>query len=220
MTISWFGHSCFRIESKEGPSAGSGQVSILIDPFSKDIGLKTPRIKDDLVLVTHQHYDHNNIESVDPQTTMIIDGPGEYEKQGIYVRGILSYHDKIEGKERGLNTVYMIKAEGVTICHMGDFGQAAFEKNQVDNIGDVDILMIPVGGKYTINYKEAVQAVRDIEPKIIIPMHYKIKDLKIDIDGPDKFIKELSLNPEKTDKLKVTKKNLPTEEMKLVVFSM
>ncbi|MBI2674326.1 MAG: MBL fold metallo-hydrolase [Candidatus Yanofskybacteria bacterium] len=227
MTITWFGHSCFRIEAKGGPSTGSGQASILIDPFSKDIGLKPPRVKDDLVLVTHQHYDHNNVEGA-PEQAMIIDGPGEYEKQGIYVRGILSFHDKVEGKERGLNTIYVIKAEDMVICHMGDFGQAEFDKNQLDDIGDVDILMLPVGGKYTIDYKEAVQAIGEIEPKIVIPMHYKVKDLKIDVDGPDKFIKELGLTPEKVDpsaslgagKYKIAKKNLPMEEMKLVVFSM
>lgn len=218
MTISWFGHSCFRIEAKEGPSTGLGQVSVLIDPFSKDIGLRPPRIKDDLVLVTHPHYDHNNVEGAPPQV-MIIDGPGEYEKQGIYIKGILSYHDKQQGKERGLNTIYVIKAEDITVCHMGDFGQDSFEKNQIDDIGEVDLLMIPVGGRYTIDYKEAVELIGQIEPKIIIPMHYKTNDLKLDIDGPDKFIKELGLTPEKVDKFRIVKKNLPTEEMKLVVFS-
>ena len=210
MTITWFGQSCFRIESKEG--------IVLIDPFSKDIGLKPPRIKDDLVLVSHSHYDHSNLESVNPEA-MVITGPGEYEKQGIYVRGILSYHDKAGGQERGLNTMYVIKAEDMVICHMGDFGQGAFEKDQLDSIGDVDILMLPVGGKYTIDYKEAVQAIGEIEPKIVVPMHYKVKDLKIDIDGPDKFIKELGLTPEKVDKYKIAKKNLPAEEVKLVVFN-
>jgi len=217
MTITWFGHSCFRIESKEG--------SVLIDPFSKDIGLKPPRVKDDLILVTHDHYDHNNVEGAPPQA-MVITGPGEYEKQGIYVRGILSYHDKVEGKERGFNTIYVIKAEDMVICHMGDFGQAEFWGNQLDDIGDVDILMLPVGGKYTIDYKEAVETVGKIGPKIVIPMHYKIKDLRIDIDGVDKFIKELGLTPEKVDpstslgtgKYKIAKKNLPMEETKLIMF--
>ena len=198
----------------------------MIDPFSKDIGLKPPRIKDDLILVTHKHYDHNNVEGSPPQA-MIIDGPGEYQKRGIYVRGILSYHDKVEGQERGLNTIYVMKAEDMTICHMGDFGQASFEKNQIDDIGDIDILMIPVGGKYTIDYKEAVELIGQIEPKIIMPMHYKITGLNLDVDGSDKFVKELGLTPEKTDpenlrlgvgKYRIAKKNLPVEEMKLVLF--
>jgi len=168
-------------------------------------------------LVTHDHYDHNNVEGGPPQP-MIINGPGEYEKKGIYIRGILSYHDKVGGQERGLNTIYVIKAEDMVVCHMGDFGQASFEKDQLDGIGDVDILMLPVGGKYTIDYKEAVEAIGQIEPKVVIPMHYKVKDLKIDIDGPDKFVKELGLTPEKVDKYKIAKKNLPAEEIKLIMF--
>lgn len=217
MTISWFGHACFRIEAKEGPSTSSGQVSVLIDPFSKDIGLRPPKIKDNLVLVTHQHYDHNNTAEISPET-FLINGPGEYEKQGISVRGIKSFHDKSGGKERGLNTIYVIKAEDIVICHMGDFGQEKFEDHQLEEIGDVDILMVPVGGVYTIDYKEAVNIIGQIEPKMVIPMHYKIKDLKLDIAGPEKFLKEIGLVPEKVDKLKIVKKNLPVEEMKLILF--
>ena len=210
MTISWFGQSCFRIEAKEG--------SILTDPFSKDIGLKPPKIKDDLVLVSHNHYDHNNIEDVGPET-FIIKNPGEYEKNGIAVLGINSYHDKTEGKERGSNTIYVIKAEDMTVCHLGDLGQEKLDEKQVEEIGDVDILMIPVGGSYTINYKEALEVISQIEPKIVIPMHYKIKDLNIDIESADKFVKELGLTPEKVDKFKIAKKTLPAEEVKLVMFN-
>jgi len=211
MTISWFGQSCFRIETKEG--------SVLIDPFSKDLGLKLPKIKDDLVLVTHDHYDHNNLEDMGPEV-FIIKSSGEYEKNSIAVRGIPSFHDKLQGKERGLNTIYVIKAEDMTLCHLGDLGQDKLDDSQVEEIGDVDILMIPVGGSYTMNYKEAVEVISQIEPKIVIPMHYKIKDLKMaDIDGADKFIKELGLTPEKVEKFKITKKNLPIEELKLVMLN-
>jgi len=225
MIITWFGHACFRIETKESPltdstgssQAGSGQVSVLIDPFSKDIGLKSPKIKDNLVLVTHQHFDHNNISDLNPEA-FLVDGPGEYERQGIQIRGIQSFHDKSGGKERGLNTIFVIKAEEIILCHMGDFGQDKFEDHQLEEIGDVDILMIPVGGQYTINYKEAVEIIGQIEPKIIIPMHYKVKDLKLEIDGLEKFVKEIGLVPEKVDKFKIVKKNLPVEEMKLILF--
>lgn len=209
MTITWFGQSCFRIEAKEG--------SVLIDPFSPDIGLKPPKIKDDLVLVTHEHYDHNNTEGASPET-FIIRTPGEYEKNSISVLGVRSFHDKSEGKERGPNTIYIIKCEDMTICHLGDLGQEKLTEQQVEDIGDVDILMIPVGGSYTINYKEAVGVISQIEPKIAIPMHYKVKGLESDIENADKFVKELGLTPEKVDKLKISKKNLPVEEIKLVMF--
>jgi len=219
MTINWFGQSCFRIDAKEGPSTGSGQVSILIDRFSEEkTGLKPPKIKDDIVLVTHEHRDHNNIEGITPEA-FLINTPGEYEKKGISIRGISSYHDKTEGKERGLNTIYVIKAEEMTVCHLGDLGQEKLDDKQIEEIGDIDILFIPVGGNYTINGKEAVGVISQIEPKIIIPMHYKIKDLKIEIEGPDKFVKELGLTPEKVDKYKIAKKLLPLEEMKLVMFN-
>lgn len=209
MTINWFGQSCFRIEAKEG--------SILIDPFSKEIGLKPPKIKDDIVLVSHDHDDHNNVGELSPEA-FLINTPGEYEKKGIAIRGIFSYHDKTEGKERGLNTIYVIKAEDMTICHLGDLGQEKLDEKQVEEIGDIDILLVPVGGNYTINYKEAIGIISQIEPKIIIPMHYKIKDLKIDLDGSEKFVKELGLTPEKVDKYKIAKKLLPLEEMKLVML--
>ena len=209
MTINWFGQSCFRIEAKEG--------SVLIDPFSKEIGLKPPKIKDDIVLVSHGHDDHNNIEEINPEA-FLINTPGEYEKKGIAIRGISSYHDKVEGKERGLNTIYVIKAEDMTICHLGDLGQEKLTESQVDDIGDIDVLLVPIGGNYTINYKEAIGVIGQIEPKIIIPMHYKVKDLKVEIEGPEKFVKELGLVPEKVDKYKIVKKLLPLEEMKLVMF--
>ena len=210
MTITWFGHSCFRIEAKEG--------SILTDPFSKEIGLKPTKIKDNIVLVSHDHADHNNVEGVGPET-FIIKNPGEYEKNGISVLGMPSFHDRSEGKERGLNTIYLIKAEDITICHLGDLGQEKLDEKQVEEIGDVDILMIPVGGNYTINYKEAVEVISQIEPKVVIPMHYKVKGLELDIESADKFVKELGLTPEEVNKFKVAKKTLPTEEVKLVMFN-
>ena len=197
----------------------------MIDPFSKEIGLKPPKIKDDIVLVSHGHDDHNNVDEINPEA-FLINTPGEYEKKGIAIRGISSYHDKTEGKERGLNIIYVIKAEEMTICHLGDLGQEKLTESQVDDIGDVDILLVPVGGNYTINYKEAIGVISQIEPKIIIPMHYKLKDLRVEIEGPEKFVKELWLTPEKVDsstslgagKYKISKKLLPAEEMKLIMF--
>ncbi|OGN28291.1 MAG: hypothetical protein A2941_01960 [Candidatus Yanofskybacteria bacterium RIFCSPLOWO2_01_FULL_49_17] len=209
MMITWFGQSCFRIEAKEG--------SILTDPFSKDIGLKPPRIKDDIITVSHQHFDHNNVGEANPEA-FIIQNPGEYEKQGIAVRGIASFHDNKQGVERGPNTIYVFKAEDMTVAHLGDLGHVLTDA-QIEAVGDVDMVLIPVGGTYTIDAKTAAQVIGQIEPKIIVPMHYKVPGLNVDLDGPEKFIKEMGLTPEKTDKFKITKKLLPAEEMKLVIFS-
>lgn len=211
MNLSWFGHSCFRLEGKE--------FSILIDPFSKEIGLRPPRIKDQVVLITHDHYDHNNLEGVEADT-LVINGPGEYESRGAYIQGISSFHDAVQGVERGPNTIYVIKLEGISLCHLGDLGQAELTDEQLNLIGSPDVLLVPVGGTDTINYKTAVAVVGQIEPKIIVPMHYQLPDLKIALDPVDKFLKEISLTPEKVDKLKLSAKTLPTEEMKLVLFEL
>ncbi len=210
MTITWYGRSCFRIEAKEG--------SVLIDPFSKEIGLKPPRIKDDIVLATHQHRDHNAVEDANPEA-FIIQNPGEYENHGIAIRGIQSFHDNKEGAERGLNTIYVLKAEDLSICHLGDLGHVLTD-HQVEDIGDVDILMIPVGGGgYTLDAKMAVEVINQIEPKVVIPMHYKDGSLNDKLEAPEKFIKELGLTPEKVEKYKIAKKLLPAEETKLIMFN-
>ena len=191
----------------------------MIDPFSKEIGLRSPKIKDDLVLITHDHYDHSNTDNMEGEV-FLVNTPGEYERKGIHVRGIMSYHDNQEGTERGLNTIFAIKTEDMSICHLGDLGQDRLNEKQLDEIGDVDILMIPVGGRYTIDGKTATEIIGQIEPKVIIPMHYKINDLKSDLDVPEKFVKELGLTAEKVeDKYRIQKKNLPAEELKLVMFS-
>src|SRR3989344_5611214 len=191
MTLSWLGHSCFRLEGKE--------VSLLIDPFSKDIGLRSPRIKDQIILVTHNHYDHANTEGAEAGS-MIINGPGEYEVKGVYIQGVPSFHDNVGGAERGSNTIYWIKLENVVVCHLGDLGQEQLDEKQLDLLDNVDILLVPVGDKYTIGAKEAVKIIGQIEPKIIIPMHYKVPDLKIDLEPVDKFLKEVGLVPEKMEK--------------------
>lgn len=211
MVISWYGQSCFRLENKG--------VSVLIDPFSKDIGLRPPRLNDNIFLVTHEHFDHSNIADA-PADSFIVRGPGEYEKSGVYIEGIPSYHDNDNGKERGLNTIYAIKFDDIRLCHLGDLGQHQLTDIQIETIGDVDVLFIPVGGKYTIDGVEAAEIVKQIEPKIIIPMHYKVPGLNIDIEGPQKFIKEIGIKPQEVENLKIAKKTLPIEEIELVVFKL
>ena len=130
----------------------------------------------------------------------------------------MSFHDDKQGAERGPNTIYVYKAEEFTIAHLGDLGHLLTDA-QVEAIGDVDVVMIPVGGTYTLDAKTAAAVIGQIEPKIIIPMHYKVPGLEVVLDGVEKFIKELGLDPEKVDKYKITKKLLPAEEMKLIVLN-
>ncbi|PJE57999.1 MAG: MBL fold metallo-hydrolase [Candidatus Portnoybacteria bacterium CG10_big_fil_rev_8_21_14_0_10_36_7] len=200
MVITWYGHSCFKIQS--------GQLTLLIDPFDSSIGLRSPRGKTDIVFVTHKHYDHNYLESVD-QDTFVIDGPGEYEVKGVACRGISSFHDASEGKDRGLNTIYLFEMEGIKVCHLGDLGHK-LANGQLEALEEVDILFVPVGGKYTLDGEEAAEVVYQIEPKIIIPMHYKVPGLKISLGDATDFLKEMGVSgKEATPKITIKKKELP-----------
>lgn len=214
MNITWYGQSCFRL-TPQGQKKAKWS-SLLIDPFDESTGLKMPKVEADILLITHNHKDHNNQKSIKGET-FVIDSPGEYELRDVFVQGISSFHDNEKGKERGLNTIFTIEAEDITICHMGDFGQEELTDKQLRDIGEVDVLMIPVGGVHTVDVKEATKVISQIEPRIIIPMHYKIPGLKIELDDLASFLKaigEKSATAE--DKLTIQKKNLPAGEMKIV----
>lgn len=211
----WKGQSCFEIIASQQKGE---QVKIVIDPFSEEIGLKLPKMEADILLVTHGHSDHSNAKEIggDP---FLIENPGEYERKDVFVRGIASYHDDKEGKERGQNTIYTIEAEELRLCHLGDFGQADLTPEQLETIGDIDILMVPVGGNSTIDAKGAVKVISQIEPRIIIPMHYNAPKLKVKLDDLDKFLKEMGRKAvEPQPKLLIKKKDLSVEEEKVVVL--
>jgi len=216
MNINWYGQSCFQISSNQGKN---NHLSTLIDPFEESIGLQLPRkLEADVVLITHNHLDHNNVKAVSGQP-FIASGPGEYDVKGIFIQGIPAFHDNVQGKERGRTTIYTIEAEEIKLCHLGDLGQKELTAEQLDKIGDVDILMIPIGGFFTINAQEAVKIMAQIEPKIIIPMHYKIPNLNIKLDGLDKFLKIVGVKKiEPLSKLFIKEKDLPKEEVKIIVL--
>jgi len=202
MEITWLGQSCFKIQGKE--------TTIVIDPYDPKLGLKLPKkLSADLLLVTHDHYDHNYIKGVsgDPY---LINTPGEFEARGTLVTGIELYHDKTQGSERGKTTAYVIELDGIKICHLGDIGQNLSDE-EVEKLGDIDILMIPVGGVYTINAEEAAKIIGEIEPKIIIPMHYKIPCLVEPLESIEKFTEKVKAKTEKTDVLKIKENGLPQE---------
>ena len=190
----------------------------MTDPFDKKIGLTPPRGSVDIVTVSHDHFDHNNVKAVGGEP-FIIDGPGEYEVKGMRITGIASYHDKKKGEERGLNTIYLIKVDGIRTCHLGDLGQEKLTDSQLEAIGDIDVLMIPVDGVYTLSAREAVKIVKQIEPGIVIPMHYKLPGLTEKLADVKDFLKEAGLNGEKpVDKLTLKKKDLNNKEMEVVIF--
>lgn len=216
MNITWYGQSCFKIQTKS--QRGEKETTIITDPFDKSYGLRPPQGSAEIILVSHtQHNDHNNVSAIkgDP---FVVDAPGEYSLEGIQIEGIESFHDKSKGSERGRNTIFTIDSEGMRICHLGDLGHI-LEEDQVESIGEVDILMIPVGGTYTIDSKEAEEVITQLEPKIILPMHFKIKGLSLDIDDADKFCKEYGGKTEKgVGKLNIKRKDLVDTESKVIVM--
>jgi len=212
MTITWYGHSCFKINNQ------GGRITIITDPFDKKIGLIPPRGNADVVTISHNHFDHNNIKAISGDV-FAVEGPGEYEIKGIRIMGISSYHDKKEGQERGLNTIYVIKVDGIKICHLGDMGQEKLTDKQLESIGSVDVLMIPVDGVSTMNAREAVKVVKQVDPIIVIPMHYKLPGLTVKFNDVKDFLKEIGLNGQQAvDKLILKKKDLIGKEMEVVIF--
>jgi len=201
MVINWYGQSCFKIIANA--------LTIVTDPFAKNIGLRPPAFAADIVCVSHQHEDHNNISAIGGEP-FVVDGPGEYEIKGISILGVESFHDQKQGQERGLNTIYLIESEEIRLCHLGDFGQEKLSDEQLEALGGVDILFVPVGGKTTIDASTAAALVNQLEPKLVVPMHYKLPDLKVELDSADKFLKELGApSKELVDKITVKKKLLP-----------
>lgn len=212
MDITWYGQACFKIKAKD--------VSVVIDPFDSGFtGLKLPRPADltaDIVIKTHDHQDHNFLKAVggDP---VVVAGPGEYELKGAVVVGVATFHDKKEGAERGKNVVYNIEIDGVNIVHLGDLGHQLSEV-QLTAIGPCDIVLVPTGGTYTITAKEATEVVSQLEPRIVIPMHYAITGLKVPFTAVEVFLKEMGVEGlEPQPKLTITKDKLP-DEMKVVLL--
>ncbi len=179
MIITPLGHSCFLLEESTG-------TTVITDPYSSDIGITLPSVRADVVTVSHAHYDHNNVKAVlgDP---MVIDKPGMHDVKGVQIFGLNTYHDEANGKHRGSNVIFNIRMDGVNVCHLGDVGHGP-SPMMIEAIGPVDILLVPVGGNYTIDAELAKEYVDRLMPSVIIPMHYKTDDVDMDIDGVDAFL--------------------------------
>ncbi len=182
--ITWLGHACFLIVASDG-------ARVLTDPFDGSVGYDVPAVEADIVTVSHGHFDHNNIEVVrgDPK---VVDTPGDRSFGSVRIRGIQTYHDTKSGALRGPNVVFIIETDGMTICHAGDLGHNLSDET-VESIGRVDVLLLPVGGTYTLDAKAALEVVHKLDPRIVIPMHYKTPDLKLSgIEGPERFLAGIS----------------------------
>jgi len=202
MKIKWFGQSCFMITSENG-------TKVLTDPFNRMLGYKLPDIEANIVSISHNHSDHNNINAV-KSSFAHINELGEFSEDGIEIKGVQTFHDKASGSKKGKNTIYNFNIDGINVCHCGDLGHILNSK-QIEEIGNVDILLLPVGGLSTINAFDATHVMKQLNPTIVIPMHYRTKALGLVgyIFGTvDKFISVSGLNVTKYEELELNKSNI------------
>nr|MBO2493927.1 MBL fold metallo-hydrolase [Clostridia bacterium] len=210
MKITWFGHACFKLASDSG-------VTIITDPYDETVGYKLPEEHADIVTVSHQHFDHSYVQGI-PGKPEVISEAGNFSVKGIPIRGIVSYHDDQGGRKRGTNIVYVYEIDGVRVCHLGDLGHV-LSKEQVEQIGHVDVLLIPVGGTYTIDAKAAASVVSTLKPSIAIPMHYKTAKIDFSIDGVEKFLEVMGGGTYIHDHtLEVKKQDIEGKETRILVL--
>ncbi|MDO8264778.1 MAG: MBL fold metallo-hydrolase [Candidatus Parcubacteria bacterium] len=205
MHIIWQGQTCFQIIVSQGKDQ---KVTLLTDPFEENIGLKLPKLDADLILMSQ-----GAIKKAESQA-FLVQGPGEYESKDVYVIGMADNND-----QKPANTIYAIEAEDIKICFLGNIKQKELTAGQIEQIGEVDILMIPVGGGDTIGAEEAVKITNQLEPRIVIPMRFSLPKLNIKLDGVDKFLKAIGQkNGEALPKLIIKKKDMPEGEMQVVIL--
>lgn len=180
MKIEYLGHSCFKLTESTG-------TSVVCDPYSEDIGYKMPAVSADAVTVSHRHYDHDAVKNVIGKP-VVIEKESSYDLPGVDVDAVKSFHDAQRGKLRGENVIFKFRMDGIDVCHLGDLGEAC-SSDLIETVLPVNVLLIPVGGNYTIDAEMAKEYVDRIMPDIVIPMHYRTKDCKIDIDKVDEFLK-------------------------------
>ena len=207
MEISWLGHSCFQLRGKN--------VTLITDLFSPQLGRSLGKISAPIVTISHNHPGHNFAGGVDGEPR-IVRGPGEYEISDVLITGVASYHDNKHGQELGRNTIYIIHIDDLIICHLGDLGHI-LQEEQLEEVADADMLLVPIGGQHTINAAQAAEVISQVEPHIVIPMHYSPPIG--DVPNPlDKFCREMgieAINPQ--PKLSITRSALPAETQVVIL---
>ena len=197
--IIWLGHASFRLKSKD--------ATIITDPYDKSLGLGSPGQRADIVTVSHNHPHHNAVAAVkgDP---MVIAGPGEYEVRGVFITGVWSFADDEGGKKLGRNNSFLFHLDDLVVCHLGALGHT-LNPQQLEALGDVDVLLVPVGGNVSLTAGKASEVISQIEPRVVIPMHYSTGRETLQMDSLDKFTKEMGLKDWTTqDKFSMKKSDL------------
>lgn len=208
MEIKWLGHSCFLIKGKER--------TIITDPYHPSLGYSLGEPKADIVTLSHFHPGHSYIEGV-ANNPKQIKSPGEYEIGGTFITGIATFHDSAKGEIRGKNTIYLIEMDGITLCHLGDLGHS-LTSQVIEELGVVDVLFSPAGEISTISVDTAVETIKQLNPHIVIPMHYKTDAIARNLEPVDKFLDKMGIHRvEPTPKLSITQSSLPASTQVIVL---
>jgi len=201
MKIRWLGHASFLLQAEDGKR-------IITDPFDTSVGYPVKENEADIVTVSHDHFDHNYISAIkgNPQ---VIRSAGEHNIAGVIIKGLSAFHDASKGSQRGKNIIFSIAIDGMNVVHLGDLGHT-LDEAELKEIGKVDILLIPVGGFFTINFADADEVVRQIKPRIAIPMHYKTSAISFPIDGVERFLdKKKNVRYTRCAEVDIIKEKLP-----------
>ena len=181
LQIRWHGHACFEV---------TNDVTLVTDPHDgKSIGIPAPTVFGDIILMSHDHYDHNSVKTVEKGDSKVVTDERKRTIADVEINGISSFHDEEQGAKRGKNIIFKFVMDGIKFCHLGDLGHE-LDDEAVQSIGEVDVLFIPIGGTFTVDDKSAWNVIKAIKPKIIVPMHYKIGGLSLPIAGIDAFLEQ------------------------------
>lgn len=202
MELTWLGHSCFRLRGRD--------LTILTDPFDGGLGLTLGKVSADVVTVSHDEPNHNAVSAVDGAPRLVA-GPGEYELAGVMITGVATPRPAGQSRDVPRNTAYLFELDEVTICHLGDLA-APLGSDQVAVVKDADVLLVPVGGHCTIDGAHAAEIVAQVEPKVVVPMHYLTQGVRLELDPVERFCREIGaaeLTPQA--RLSVTRSSLPDQ---------
>jgi L-ascorbate metabolism protein UlaG (beta-lactamase superfamily) len=184
MDITWYGHSCFRIAER-------GRASVVTDPFDESLGYEIPKLKADIVTISHLAPGHSNLQAV-KGSGHIVEGPGEYEIGGVFVIGVATFDARQADPRR--NVVYVLDYDSLTVAHLGDLDHVP-NQSMIDALGPIDIALIPVGGGSGLSSSQAAEVISLLEPSIVVPMHYRTEALRgLELDPVDRFLREMGIN--------------------------
>ena len=208
--IIWHGHSCFEVRD---------EVSIVVDPHDgRSIGIRPPKASADLVLVTHDHFDHNAIRVVAGPGTKVVSEPGRVKRQGVRVVGIPAFHDAVGGERRGKMVIYRFTVDDITFCHLGDIGEQ-LDPQKLREIGEVDVLFVPAGGRFTLEPAEAWDLATRIGPRVIVPMHFHVGGVSLPLQPVSVFLRKADRVVDVGSEVDIVKEELPGER-EVWVFSL